>query len=456
MTEEEISLVLNTFMYIDYKEADDGMTVSEILEELSRHPDCQEGGLHSGEYTVLSKAAENPEIGKLAIGNQSCLMGYDSGTAACTFATEDRSRLYVVYRGTGDGEWPDNGLGMTAKSTPQQERALDYFERVMEREEAGPGQRVIVTGHSKGGNKAQFVTMSTKYEDRIAACYSIDGQGFSESAIAGWKDDYGKEEYEERTGRITGICGENDYVNVLGNSIIPKERIRYIKTPVQVQNFAGYHDIKYMFASLEGDDSSGTVFGGTKNDYAAGQGRLGSYAAALSAAFMGMDSEHRDGCAATLMQLMELGGERKTGLNGEKLTLFDIADFVSVGIPAVADSMFRTQQGRKMLAAAFMGKTFSQDMTGRLVLRADYSLLAGQSRSFQEMAAEIRKRKEEAEQIAGRLPYFIKNNWTLCRSLKRETQRLEEEAERLEKLSETVERIVKIYMERDVQISQMW
>ena len=31
MTEEEISLVLNTFMYIDYKEADDGMTMNEIL-----------------------------------------------------------------------------------------------------------------------------------------------------------------------------------------------------------------------------------------------------------------------------------------------------------------------------------------------------------------------------------------------------------------------------------------
>ena len=29
MSEEEISMVLNTFMYIDYKEADDGMTLKE-------------------------------------------------------------------------------------------------------------------------------------------------------------------------------------------------------------------------------------------------------------------------------------------------------------------------------------------------------------------------------------------------------------------------------------------
>ena len=69
MTEEEISLVLNTFMYIDYKEADDGMTMNEILEELSRHPDCQEGGIHFGEYTVLTQAARNPEIGSLVIDN---------------------------------------------------------------------------------------------------------------------------------------------------------------------------------------------------------------------------------------------------------------------------------------------------------------------------------------------------------------------------------------------------
>ena len=107
---------------------------------------------------------------------------------------------------------------------------------------------------------------------------------------------------------------------MLGNSIVPEDQVYYVKTPVQVKNFAGYHDVKYMFASLEQDPRTGeyvTVFGGTKNDYVPGRGDLGSYAAALSCFLMQMPPEQRDGCAATLMQLMELGGERSIALGGD-------------------------------------------------------------------------------------------------------------------------------------------
>lgn len=459
MSEEEISMVLNTFMYIDYKEADDGMTLNEILSELSRHPDCAEGGIHFGEYTVLRQAAQDPQIGNLVIDNQSCLMGCDSGTAACTFSSRDGGSIYVVYRGTGDGEWPDNGLGMTQKSTRQQERALEYFDRVVERNQISPSQRVIVTGHSKGGNKAQYVTMSTQYGELVDACYNIDGQGFSQKAIDGWKEAYGESGFEKRRRRITGIFGENDYVNVLGNSIVPKNQIFYVKTPVQVQNFAGYHDIKYMFASRVLNESTGeydTVFGGRKNDYVMGQGKLGSYAAVLSGLLMRMEPERRDGCAATLMQLMELGGERKTGLNGERLTLSDIGDFVSAGIPVVADSVFYTGQGREMLAAAFCRKSFSQDMKGCLIVKAGYSKMAAQIEPLRNLALEVRKRKEEAQSVSERLPNFAKNSWLLCRSLKREAENLEGEAASLQELSEVLEKIIKIYMETDVRTAETW
>ena len=117
LTDEEISMILNTYMYMDYKEADDGMTINEILSDLSTLDDYKEGGIHYGEYSVLSQAAENPEVGELIIGNQSHLMNFDSGTNACTFSTKDGSSIYVVFRGTGDGEWPDNGMGMTQAST---------------------------------------------------------------------------------------------------------------------------------------------------------------------------------------------------------------------------------------------------------------------------------------------------------------------------------------------------
>ena len=78
MTDEEISMILNTYMYMDYKEADDGMTMKEILSDLSGMEDYQPGGIHYGEYRVLSEAAENPEIGDLIIGNFSSSFGYCS------------------------------------------------------------------------------------------------------------------------------------------------------------------------------------------------------------------------------------------------------------------------------------------------------------------------------------------------------------------------------------------
>ena len=42
------------------------------------------------------------------------------------------------------------------------------------------GNNITVTGHFKGGNKAQYVTIVT---DRIGRCVSFDGQGFSKEFL---------------------------------------------------------------------------------------------------------------------------------------------------------------------------------------------------------------------------------------------------------------------------------
>ena len=80
LTEEEISMVLNTYMYMNYKEAEDGMTLREILEEVQKLPEYQEGGRYYGEYSVVSEAAGDDRVGEMVIGSQSHLMGFDDGT----------------------------------------------------------------------------------------------------------------------------------------------------------------------------------------------------------------------------------------------------------------------------------------------------------------------------------------------------------------------------------------
>ena len=68
-----------------------------------------------------------------------------------------------------------------------------------------------MTGHSKGGNKAQYITINSKYRDLIKYCFSFDGQGFSPEAVKIFK--YRFDDYDESVKKIYGFNGENDFVN---------------------------------------------------------------------------------------------------------------------------------------------------------------------------------------------------------------------------------------------------
>ena len=456
MTEEEVSMILNTFMYLDYKEAKDGMKMKEILADLSKAADFQEGGIHYGEYQVLSKAAENPQIGELIIGNQSHVMGFDSGTAACTFREENGS-TYVVYRGTGDGEWFDNGIGMTENATTQQKRALTYFETVMETGQITDRDRLIVTGHSKGGNKAQYVMMSTKYEELLDACYNIDGQGFSENAIAGWKEQWGAAGYEERINKITGIYGENDYVNVLGNSIVKEENVLYVRTPVEKSYFAGYHDIKYMFATMQENPATGEVsyvFRGEKNEYINQRGELGEWAATLSKSMMQLPEHQRRGCAAFIMQLLEMGGIRKSGLNGERMEWTDVEMFMKEGMPMVLQSLLGTGQGWKLLEGAVFEKTFSQEMRGTVLCKVDDDCLQHKSKQLLSIARKLESTVIRLEEAEKRMSVFMRGNWLLQHRLLKEKELIGNEIDKVKKLADTLSKVAVLYRSRDEETAE--
>lgn len=450
-------MVLDTFMYLDYKEAREGVPLREILTDLEAHPDYGGGGVHFGEYTILKEAAVNEEVGNLVIGCQSVNMGYDSGTCACTFTSPDKSSVYVVYRGTGDGEWPDNGIGMTQEATTQQKRALSYFEEVVQYMDLGENHRVIVTGHSKGGNKAQFVTMETKYGKLIDACYSVDGQGFSEMAVDRWKSKYGQEGYEERTGKLNGIHGENDYVSVLGNSIIPEEHIRYVKTPVEKNNFAGYHDIKYMFASLDYVGISGeyvTTFHGRKNSDTGKKGELGIYAAALSGKVMNLAPEKRDGCAAVIMQIMEVaGGKRKTGINGEKLKFSDIKDFTVMGVPLITQSLFKGKEGRSFLWSFLDKKVSLGEITGGIILQVNDRELFRQAQILKDVVEEMKKLTEEIRQTAEGIPLYMKGGTVFYHRIKLAANKTEKLENQLLLTAQFQEQVSESYRKWDLQES---
>lgn len=97
--------------------------------------------------------------------------------AAVTFLIGDTS-TFVAYRGTDEtlvGWKEDFNMGFM-RTVPAQKYALDYLKGVA-RYTRG---RIIVGGHSKGGNLAVYAAACAPQEiqDRIRRVYSFDGPGF--------------------------------------------------------------------------------------------------------------------------------------------------------------------------------------------------------------------------------------------------------------------------------------
>ena len=105
------------------------------------------------------------------------------------FVNEEMKEAVVAYRGTAAAEWTDDFLGANQIDSLQQINALEWYKAVYEKHNL-KNYYVTVIGHSKGGNKAKYITILNNTVDR---CVSFDGQGFSDKFM-----DYYKKEIVER------------------------------------------------------------------------------------------------------------------------------------------------------------------------------------------------------------------------------------------------------------------
>lgn len=246
--------LLNVLMYIkDDVNPQNSWTVNDILVELGdiygaeggyeryieKHPSgCQSDYEdRQRQYQILNNASnENANFSNLRIGNQSNIMdnpSYESGGLNAATFTDETGKVMVVYRGTGAGEWPDNGTGLggMVDYTEQQKEAKEYFDRVVEENGWNESKPIIdITGHSKGGNKEQFVVMTSEYSYLIRNGFSFDGQGMSPEAVEWMKATLGDEEFNSRRDKLYSISADNDYVNILGERLVPKKHIIYLES----------------------------------------------------------------------------------------------------------------------------------------------------------------------------------------------------------------------------------
>ncbi len=272
-------------------------------------------------FRLLESAVEHhPFLATSKIGN---LTVSRNGLTACSLTNQD-GKIFVVFRGTGKGEWIDNGEGLSGipeentyityhrhgkvadvkyvendYATDQQVEALNWFNRTIARNSWGSHTPLTVSGHSKGGNKAQFITIHSNLVDE---CYSFDGQGFSPEALESFKGQYGTT-FEKRRQKVYSFSADNDYINVLGERLVPQNHIYYFESQ------KGFH---YLEAMLDVD---GNIH------QQAEQGELSRYVETISEKLMRMDPFIRKYATLGIMNIFQKFLGRGVPVNDDKVSI---------------------------------------------------------------------------------------------------------------------------------------
>ena len=273
------------------------------------------------------------------------------------FALQDTETgdIFIVYRGTGKGKWIDNAIGMFEDS-PIQEEAVEFYNKVVESRIVNKSDfsgRLIVTGHSKGGNLAQYVTMQSKYGNLIDNCYSIDGQGFSNEAYERFSQ---MSDYSDRINKMYSINGQNDYVDPLGKVIIPEDRTFFVKN---VELTSG--DIFTHFHAIDGIMNQGGLNwdyteenGKRVYNYNLEAGPVNKLVKELSANMMSLNDEELEDCAITIMFLLESTiGDVNEVADGYRnsITFEEGIGFINVGLPLIINTVRNSENTNAVFEA---------------------------------------------------------------------------------------------------------
>lgn len=222
LTTEQI-LILNNLMYLESgrdspvvdMEDYSGWTIGDWLDKIDvsqLENDRNYGGFTTGQdWKNMIQAAKNDEtlMNMTIAATHSDSAG--GGGQSAVFTSPSTGDAVVAFQGTqGQKEWADNFLGGNVTDTPCQENALEWYQSAYQ-EYGLENYEVTITGHSKGGNKAKYITL---LDDTVDHCVSFDGQGFSDEFMKKYAD-----QIAARQSHIENHNVDYDYVNLLLNDV---------------------------------------------------------------------------------------------------------------------------------------------------------------------------------------------------------------------------------------------
>ena len=128
---------------------------------------------------LLEKASHSKRFGSLLVTRSRDIFSQEEQIqfSAYTILLPDKTHV-IAFRGTDNTVigWKEDFNMSFSPEVPAQREALKYLEE----EAALTNSKLIVTGHSKGGNLAVYSSAkaSKKIRERISAIYNFDGPGF--------------------------------------------------------------------------------------------------------------------------------------------------------------------------------------------------------------------------------------------------------------------------------------
>ncbi len=188
-------------------------TIGEMVSDLLQNVRALQGdcAMSASEWekslNLILENAHLPALKVLAYTNQP-----ENGLVAYCFSDLTADCGIVAFRGTTGIGWIDNIKGGFLTDTPQQLKALEFFHTV---DAIFNFKQYTLTGHSKGGNNSQYITIVDGA--KITRCVTFNSQGFSAEFIRKYAP-----AIQANQKKIIAYESAWDVVNILLNSIAGK------------------------------------------------------------------------------------------------------------------------------------------------------------------------------------------------------------------------------------------
>ncbi len=179
----EDQLILATLCYVNYGafvSPDESISIEDASRRILAKDYQGENFRVRNDYLLVQSIVSAPRFSKLIMSD--VLDKFDKGHKQFFAMTVhlDPDSLIILFRGTDNTVtgWKEDFDMAYEDEVPSQAEALRYLEMV-----AGKyGKRIILSGHSKGGNLALYAAAnaSSAVRERIVRVYNNDGPGFNE------------------------------------------------------------------------------------------------------------------------------------------------------------------------------------------------------------------------------------------------------------------------------------